>query len=82
MFLNLIVKKIPEAPATISFPEESTMKNARIRFRTEEFRGEHPAGARCLGSNGQTTTTAQTKPVRQFDAGLITGQYGRHREQG
>ena len=47
--------------------EESTMKNARIGFRTEEFWGEHPAGACCLGSNGETTTTAQTKPVRQFD---------------
>ena len=39
----------------------------RTRFRTEEVRSEHPAGARYLGSNGQTTTTSQTKPVRQFD---------------
>ena len=39
----------------------------RIRFRMEEFRCEHPAGARYLGSNGQTTTTSQTKPVCQFD---------------
>ena len=47
--------------------EESTMNNARIGFRTEEFRGEHPSGARYLGSNGKTTKTAHTKPVRQFD---------------
>ena len=67
VFLNWISKKVAVAPATISFPEESTMNNARIRFRTEEFRWEHPAGARCIGSNGETTMTAQTKPVRQFD---------------
>ena len=30
--------------------EESTTNNAIIGFRTEEFRCEHPAGARCLGS--------------------------------
>ena len=47
--------------------EESTTKNARIRIRTEEFRCEHPAGSRCLGSNRKTTTTAQTNPVCQFD---------------
>ena len=57
------------ASATISFPEESIMNNARIGFRTENFHCEHPAGARCLGSNGETTTTAQTKPVCQFDCG-------------
>ena len=56
--------------------EEATTKNARIGFRTEEFRGEQPAGARYLGSNRQTTTTAQTKPVCQLVAGLSTGQYG------
>ena len=67
MFLNWISKKVAVAPATIFFPEESTTNNARIGFRTEEFRCEHPAGARCLGSNGKTTMTAQTKPVRQFD---------------
>ena len=44
MFLNQIFKKVAVAPTTISFPEESTMNNARIGFRTEEFRGEHPAG--------------------------------------
>ena len=62
--------------------EESTTNNARIGFRTEEFCCEHPASARCLGSNGKTTTTAHTKPVRQFDAGLITGQYVQHQKQG
>ena len=33
----------------------------RIRIRTEELRSEHPAGARYLSSNMQTTMTAQTK---------------------
>ena len=31
---------------------------------------EHPAGARCFSSNGQTTETTQTKPGRQLSAGL------------
>ena len=46
------------------------------------IRGEHPAGACCLGSNGQTTATTHTNPVRQLSAGMGTGQYGRHLNQG
>ena len=48
----------------------------------ERIQGEHPAGAHCLISNGKTTATAQTKPVRQLSAGLGTGQYGRYLNQG
>ena len=37
MFLNWKAKKVAVAPATISFLEESTTKNARIGFSTKEF---------------------------------------------
>ena len=32
--------------------------------------GEHPAGARCFSSNGQTTATTKTNPGRQLSAGI------------
>ena len=67
VFLNWISKYVAVAPSTILFPEESTTNNARIGFRTENFRCEHPAGACCLGSNGIRTTTAHTKTVCQLD---------------
>ena len=36
----------------------------------EKIQGEHPEGAHCFSSNGQTTATKQTKPGRQLSAGL------------
>ena len=38
MFPNKKSKKVAVAPATISFLEESTTENARIRFSTKEFK--------------------------------------------
>ena len=62
------------------------LKNQRLKCQNQNqheiIQGEHPAGARCLGSNGQTTMAAHTKPVRQFSAGLGTGQYGQSLNQG
>ena len=37
MFLNWKSRNVAVAPATISFLEESTMKNTRIGFSTKEF---------------------------------------------
>ena len=42
----------------------------------DRIQGEHPAGARCFSSNGQTAATTQTKPGHQFSDGLGTVQYG------
>ena len=36
----------------------------------ERSQGKHTAGARCFSSNGKPTVTTQTKPGRQFSAGL------------
>ena len=76
VFINQKAKKVAVASATIYFLEESTMKNAQNGFQHKIIQGEQPAGACCLISNGQTTATAQTKPVRQLSSGLGTGQYG------
>ena len=50
------------------------LKNQRLKHQNqnphERSQGEHPAGARCFRSNGQTTATTQTKPGRQLSAVL------------
>ena len=45
-------------------------KKRQNQIQHERIQGEHPAGARCFSSNGQTTSTTQTKPGSQLSAGL------------
>ena len=45
-------------------------KKRQNQIQHERIQGEHPAGDRCLSSNGKTTATTHTNPGRQFSAGL------------
>ena len=50
------------------------LKIQRLKRQNQNYheiiKGEHPVGARCFSSNGQTTATTHTKPGCQLSAGL------------